>query len=390
MKVRKTRFLAGATVALVGALSITACSSGGGASPSASSGGKLSGTITIPAVHELTGSAGFAGSSTQNGIDLALEEINSSGVLGDGVTLKVETMDTASNTETATANMSKALSDASAPLVLGPLISTAAQAVAPLAERSKKAVIMGQAGGPGVIVSDYVYRITAAEDSFYQLLFDYAKDQGVKTIDIIYDTGSSRFVYNAQTLGPDFAKKNDMKIGSTSGAPTGASDFTAIASKITGENPDAVMFFNSGTSEVTAVKQLRQAGYTGILLANQSLGASLATAGAAADGAVWAAPYSPAATEPESMAKFTAAFQAKYNKPADVYAADGYDQIYLVADALKKAGSTDPAAVQAALQEVTKGSIDGAQGKITFKKNDAQAAGILLQAKDGKAVVITP
>jgi branched-chain amino acid transport system substrate-binding protein len=389
MKVGTTRLLVAATIAVVGAVGLSACSSGGSgttAAPSASS--KLSGEITLPEVHELTGSAGFAGASTQKGIDLALEEVNSSGFLGSGVTLKVNQEDTASNTDTATTDMSKALADPTAPVVLGPLISTAAQAVAPLALRAKKPVVMGQALGPG-IANAYVYRVTPAEDSYYQLDFDYAKKQGVKSISVIYDAGSSRMTANGTTLAPDFAKKNGMKILSTTAVPTGTADFTATASKIAGEKPDAVLFFITGTSQVTAVQQLRRAGYTGIFLANQSLEGALATAGDAADGAVWSAPFSVLSTNAASQ-KFIKAFQAKYNAAPDVYAADGYDQIYLVARALKAAGSTDPAAVQTALQAETKKGYEGAQGKVTFKGGDAQGSGILIQWKSGTKTVLAP
>ena len=382
MKVGAKRLAIAAAAAAV-ALTMAGCSSQS-ASPKPS--GTLSGTIMIPVVHELTGAAGFAGVASKNGLDLAVDELNSSHYLGSGVTIKLDYEDSASVTDTSVSDTSAALSSNS-PLVIGPLVSTAAQAVSPLAAKFKKAMVYTQALGPGIAVNDYVYRLTPDVESYESLVYSYAKEQKVKSVAVLYASDSTRQTYDGTTMTKDFTSKNNIKILSADGFPATVTDLTAVSSKIAQEKPDAVIFFMSGTQHVTAVQQLRRAGYEGIFLADQGLSSGLAQAGTAADGAVWAAAFSPQSTAPSSVA-FVKAYTAKYDASPAVYAADSYDAMYFIARALKAAGSTDKTAVQAALQAEVKKSFEGAQGTITFKGNDAQGSGVLSQYKDGKVTII--
>ena len=72
-----------------------------------------------------------------------------------------------------------------------------------------------------------------------------------------------------------------------------------------------------------------------------------------------------AASGTDGIKKFIAAYKAEYgNDPENAFAALGYDTVYLLADAIKRAGGTDSAAIKTAL-EATK-DFPGITGKITF------------------------
>ena len=69
----------------------------------------------------------------------------------------------------------------------------------------------------------------------------------------------------------------------------------------------------------------------------------------------------------DGIKKFIAAYKAEYgNDPENAFAALGYDTVYLLVDAIKRAGSTDSAAVKTAI-EATK-DFPGITGKITFSR----------------------
>ena len=82
--------------------------------------------------------------------------------------------------------------------------------------------------------------------------------------------------------------------------------------------------------------------------------------------------------------KFIAAYKKEYGKdPENAFAALGYDAIYLLADAIKRAGSPDPAKITAALNQ-TRG-LKTVTGTITFAGSGVpQKAVTVIGVKDLK------
>jgi len=77
------------------------------------------------------------------------------------------------------------------------------------------------------------------------------------------------------------------------------------------------------------------------------------------------APVNPTILDDAGIKKFIADYKTEYgHDPENAFAALGYDTVYLMVDAIKRAGSTDSAAVKAAI-EATK-DFPGITGKITF------------------------
>jgi branched-chain amino acid transport system substrate-binding protein len=149
-----------------------------------------------------------------------------------------------------------------------------------------------------------------------------------------------------------------------------ATDFSAQITKIKALNPQpdfyyvAAMPYNIGP----IVKQFRDAGITGPIVGGDGYDTPdlVKVAGPAADNVFFTTHALMDATNgTDGIKKFMAAYKAEYgNDPENAFAALGYDTIYLMADAVKRAGSTDAAAVKSAI-ESTK-DFPGITGKITF------------------------
>jgi branched-chain amino acid transport system substrate-binding protein len=149
-----------------------------------------------------------------------------------------------------------------------------------------------------------------------------------------------------------------------------ATDFSAQITKIKAltTKPDfyyvAAMPYNVGP----LVKQFRDAGITGPIVGGDGYDTPdlIATAGAAANNVFFSTHALMDATGgTDAIKKFIAAYNKEYgHDPENAFAALGYDTIYLLADAVKRAGSTDSAAVKTAL-EATSG-FPGITGAITF------------------------
>ena len=116
--------------ALVLALGLAACTSpGSGTSGSGSDAGGGSGaeglpdTLRIMSIRALTGPVSFAGLNAQKGIDLAIEQIEADGLLGE-TTIEVDSRDSASSPQEAASFASQAIADPSYVAIIGPEASS--------------------------------------------------------------------------------------------------------------------------------------------------------------------------------------------------------------------------------------------------------------------------
>jgi branched-chain amino acid transport system substrate-binding protein len=169
-----------------------------------------------------------------------------------------------------------------------------------------------------------------------------------------------------------------------------ASDFSAQITKIKALNPQpdfyyvAAMPYNIGP----LVKQFRDAGITGPIVGGDGYDTPdlIKVAGAAADNVYFTTHALMDATGgTDGIKKFITDYKAEYgNDPENAFAALGYDTVYLMVDAIKRAGGTDSAAVKTAI-EATK-DFKGITGSITFSADShvPQKGVTVIAVKGGK------
>jgi branched-chain amino acid transport system substrate-binding protein len=170
-----------------------------------------------------------------------------------------------------------------------------------------------------------------------------------------------------------------------------ATDFSAQIAKIKALSPQpdfyyvAAMPYNIGP----LVKQFRDAGITGPIVGGDGYDTPdlLSVAGAANAENVYFTTHAlmDATGGTEGIKKFITEYNAEYgHDPENAFAALGYDTVYLLVDAIKRAGSTDSAAVKAAI-EATK-DFKGITGAITFSADShvPQKGVTMIAVKGGK------
>ena len=169
-----------------------------------------------------------------------------------------------------------------------------------------------------------------------------------------------------------------------------ATDFSAQIAKVKAlpQQPDfyyiAAMPYNVGP----VIKQFRDAGITGPIVGGDGYDTPdlVSVAGRAAENVFFT---THALMDPtggtEGIKKFIAAYKAEYgHDPENAFAALGYDAMYLLADAIKRAGSTDAAAIKKAIEETR--SFPGITGSISFSPTAhvPQKGVTIIAVKDGK------
>jgi branched-chain amino acid transport system substrate-binding protein len=346
-------------------------------------------TITITGLVEQTGSIAYAGQAAEEGMQVATDYVNDSGMLGDRK-LKLDLKDAASSPATSGAVTSQvAKSDSIA--MLGPLLSNDSLAAAPIAQRGKLPMVAVQTNTTGVVeTGDYIYRATAPLSSFNRLTTEELKKEGVKTLGMVYPSD----IVSTSTLGkdiiPGWAKDLGISVTDLESSPSSSTDFSAAISKLTAANPDAIGMLVLDTQLPSLIQGLRRSGYQGILFTHFIQLSTLDKIGTPANGMLWAADYSPAMTGDMSVT-FTNAFRKKFNKEPEGYNANGFDAVLFVANALKDPSVDTRDELRAKLAQVANTGFDGATGQITFDqklRRDARVAGVLVQWHDGRQTII--
>ncbi|SEO54295.1 ABC transporter substrate-binding protein [Trujillonella endophytica] len=382
----------GGAGALLLAVGLAACSSpgdggsGGGSGGGGGDGGEgLPDTIKIMNIRALTGPVSFAGLAAQQGIDLALAEIEEDGLLGDS-TIELDTRDSAASAQEAASFAGQAAADPSFSAIIGPEASAQATAVSPIADQAGIPVVYVQAGSEGVLTGDFTFRMTPPAESYFDIVGDYLEQQGVTTAAVVINTGNPTLVQLGEDTIPAMGEDHGFEVISSSGVETTAQDFTNQASSIAGDAPDAAFLMVQGPQAPVAITQLRQAGFEGEIIGMSAMGAgNLSSAGQTAEGAVWPANFN-AGQPDESSQTFVEAFRAEYDEDPTNYSAEAYDAMWFLARAIAEADSADRGAVQQAMTDLAGEGFEGAQGSVTFEGNDARVDGVLVRW-DGAAEV---
>ena len=338
------------------------------------------GDIKIVSIDSMTGPAAFAGVLAEKGADLAIKEINDSGLLGSDATMSIEVSDDATSPDGSATAFLQAAKDDSVPAILGPILSAGGVATAPLAEKEKVPVVFTQAGSPGVVVGPWTFRYTPPMESYWGDVEPYVADKGITSLSVIYANDNPTLISAAEKALPAMAEELGIEVLSSTGLPNSTQDFKAPISKIISEDPDAVAVLMVGAQNATMVSQLREQGWDEPkeILGFAGIENNFNDLGSVAAGVTWASVWN-AESSDASTQKFVEAFTAEYGDAPTSYSAERYDATYLIANGILAACSTDREAVRDAMSEIASNPVDGAMGTVSFEEQDARIPGSLVE-----------
>jgi len=316
---------------------------------------------------------------------LAIEEINAAGgVLGKRIDLISE--DNRSTPGESATIAKKLVSRDKVVAMLGEVASGRSLEAAPIAQSNGVPMISPSSTNPKVTeTGDYIFRVCFTDPFQGRLLAEFGKRTLMaKKVAIFSDVSAPYSVGLAQYFREPWLEGGGQ-IVSEQKYTGGDKDFRAQLTAIKSTAPDAILVPGYYTDVGLIVAQARQLGITVPLFGGDGWEAPelLQIAGAQAlQGTYYSTHFSPDNTDPLAQ-KFVAAFRAKYGETPDAMAALGYDSALVLADAIKRAGSTEGAKIRDALA-ATK-DFAGATGVTTLDANrDASKGAVIITVKDGK------
>lgn len=340
--------------------------------------------IPIGEYGSLTGGTATFGQSSHNGSALAIEEINNAGgVLGKKLNLITE--DDQSKTDDARSAVDKLINRDNVVALLGEVASSRSKAGGPVAQSKKVPMISPASTNEDVTkIGDYVFRICFIDPFQGQSIARFAMNSlGKKRAAVLIDQKQDYSVGLAESFQKTFTEAGGQIVSSQSYS-SGDKDFRAQLTSIRSTNPEVLIIPGYYTEVSLIVRQARQLGLNIPLIGGDGWDSDELTKGAEKEFNNTYFTNHFAKEDPDPTVRdFVDKYTKKYNKAPDAMAALGYDAARILADAIKRAGSTDHQKIRDAIAQTK--DFAGVTGKITIDQNrNASKPLTILKIVDGK------
>ncbi|MEH7335938.1 ABC transporter substrate-binding protein [Neobacillus drentensis] len=353
-------------------------------------------TIKVGVNLELSGGVASYGESLKKGIDIAVDEINKKGGV-DGKKIDLVKVDNKSEAAEATNGAVKLTSQDKVTAIIGAATSGDTVAQAQIANDTKTVLLTPSGTSPNVTVTDkgklneYVFRTSFIDPFQGTVAANFAaKELKVKNVAIFADSASDYAKGLAASFKETFEKEGG-KVVAEEAYVAKDTDFRATLTRIKSKNPEFVFIPGYYEEVGLIIKQARELGLNVPLMGADGWDSPklVELAGADALNNTFITNHYSSEDPDKKIQDFVSTFKEKYNGEApNAFNALGYDTVYLLADAIKRAGSTDTAKIKDALAATKDLSL--VTGVVTIDKNhNPVKSATVLEYKDGKQVFNT-
>lgn len=345
--------------------------------------------LVIGASVSLSGSYAASGKYALEGYQLWVDDVNArGGMLGRPV--KLVYYDDKSDPNTGVQLYEKLITDDKVDLIVGPYSSAVTSATSTVAEKHKMVMIAPEAADSKIYGRGYKYNFQGQTQAGYYMVGALAigKAHGYKTLAMLAEDTAFPKAVSAEVS--KIAGEYGIKIVFSETYPKGASDYSALLTKVKQLAPDMV-FANSYLPDAQGIiRQCREIGVDAKLFA-VAVGAAepefgnLGTTANYVFGATqWAANLANKGNE-----RFVKAYQQKFGRAPDYHSAANYATMEVLEAVVKQVGAIDQPRIAAAISKL---QLDTVYGKFKVDARGIQTGfrSALLQWQDGKQVVVWP
>jgi len=342
----------------------------------------------------LSGPLADRGQSEQYGAQLALDRINETGgVLGRPI--EAFYADNACKPEVGVPATRRLVEQEHVPVVIGALCTPVTHAIMPIMEQAKVPLVIATSAGQdfvdasGVGGNDFAFKTIPSEVDIAGGLVRWLKSQDVKSIAIVADDGEFQRA-NAVAMARA-ARDAGMSVTAEETIPKDTKDFAAIFNKLKGGTPGELVAI-LGPSTSGFFQAYEAAGWKVPVTGRFDLANALAAISpqfrdaGGMSGLTGIAVFTTALDKPE-VQEFVASYKSHYGLMPTQRSFFVFEATYLVVDAIRRAGSDQPAAIRQALKTTTMSSRLGGS-YAPDDHNHAHTPLQILGVRDGKPTVI--
>jgi branched-chain amino acid transport system substrate-binding protein len=339
--------------------------------------------IVVGEYGSMTGSEATFGISTDNGIKLAVKELNDAGGIN-GRKVKLIAYDDQGKQQEVITAVTRLIQQDRAVAILGEVASSLSIAGAQVAQRAGVPMITPSSTNPKVTaIGNMISRVCFIDPFQGYVGAKFAKDNlKLNTAAVLYNRAQAY----SSGLRADFIKafqKLGGQVTTEQAYSNGDTDFSAQLTAIKNTNPDFIYVPGYYTEVVTIAQQARRIGLTCTMIGGDGWSSDeLKNAGHALDNCYFSDHYAPEDQRPE-VQEFSRKYQAAYGRAPDSMAAMGYDAANLLFDAIKRAKSLEGQDLAEAINSTK--DFKGVTGTITIDEHrNARKLAVIQRVENGK------
>ncbi len=341
-------------------------------------------------IMELSGTGATPGTNFDNGVKLAVKEINAAGgILGRKI--NYVSTDTQTNPAVAKAVAQKAIDDG-AYVVLGPVHS--GSMIVSMGETGR-AEITNFTGGEAAVITQqgnpYVFRTSFTQSTSMPKLARYIKTQlNVKSIAIAFTNND--FGKGGRDEMVKALAAQDIKVAADISTDPGQLDFSGVTLKIKQSGADALFAYLTEEEGARLLRELKKQGFDKPIIGETTIIGQkvIELAGPAAEGILGHVGLTPDA--PQAAVKaFDEKYLAEYKQRTDHNGMKGYSAVYIIKAMTEKIGKFDSKALAAALHgaKISAKDYPGVLLDVSFdQKGDLDRESFIVKVVGGKQQVI--
>lgn len=342
--------------------------------------------IKIGGIFPLSGDVAVYGVEAKNGIELAISEINAKGGVNGKQVVLISEDDEGSPEKTVNA-FKKLTSKDKVKIVIGSLTSGCTAAITTLAQNQKVLLIAPAATMESITdAGNYVFRVCFIDPFQGTVGGKFAAESlDSKRAAVLYDTDNDYSVGLYENFKKSFVANGGSMVAEES-YTTGDVDFNAQITKIKSANPDVVYLPDYYATVSLIAKQLRAQDIHTPIVGADGWGGLVDNAGDEVLNGFYSDHYAADSTD-DIVVSFVNAYKDRYKSTPVSFAALGYDSVYILKDAMERAGSEEASIVR---NEVEKTNGAYVTGQLTFdaKRNPIKSAVMMEIVKQDS--VLTP
>lgn len=297
-----------------------------------------------------------------NGLAMGAEEVNAGGgVIGHMLRLVVR--DTRAEPERAEKAVRDLVSEDKAVALIGGLSAGSAEAAMTADEMQMPLIALGSTM-PGIPSKEpFIFRLCQTDFHSGRVMAKFAGTLGAKRVLVLYDPADEFSKTLALAFGKQFKRKPDARIAGEAFA-TGTVDFTKHLQTIKKKNPDVIYLPLPADQAAPILRKARELGLTMPFLGTanwDSLEFPLMV-GDSGNNTYFPGRFNPDAPS-DAVQLFIEVYERKHSTFPSASAAMGYDALVVLADAIRRGNSTEPAKLREALASTM--NFPGLTGEIT-------------------------
>ena len=362
-----------ASLALASAMVFSLAACGGG--KDSSEGNAEATTFKIGGIGPITGDTAIYGTAVQNGIQLAVDEINADGGIN-GYQIEYSFEDDQNNSEKSV-NAYNTLKDWGMQMLVGTVTSTPCVAVVEESHADNMFQLTPSATTVEAVQYDNAFRMCFSDPSQGTVSADYIADNNIASkIAIIYDSSDTYSTGIYQSFAAEAEERGLEVVTAQAFTADSSTDFSVQIQKAKDSGAELVFLPIYYQEASLILAQADRAGFAPKWFGVDGMDGILNVDGfdgSLAEGLMFLTPFTPDA-EDEATQSFVAAYEEEFGDTPIQFAADAYDCMYVIKAAAEKAEITPDMSVsdisdamKAAMTEIT---IDGLTGKqITWSED---------------------